>query len=387
MYCRYCGKELPNDSNFCPNCGKGQKEVASGFKNRIVTFYYNHKIVSRLYLAWLILHVFLLLLANPREDTYRTYGVIRRSATDVKAAFFPFNNYGVDSYDVSEFFFYTIVLPIILYALYKFLSHGIVGLRKFFTFIFSRRKEILKSNQDNTYGTTIEKKEDAYIASPIAEGNILQSGNLVAELSEEVTLKEAMPLTSENSGAETIVEDSTQIVAMPLHKRFFGSMIDKVFLLVFFFLTSSSNPFLQTGDLGGYLAILKKSPYSYTIYEHYNIINGLEALDKRVTFSFILLNILFYLLFETFKKASLGKYFMGGMLIDSSSDPIDFTKAFSRGLLVGFMMIVFYFFFHFGMGMNLYIVFCLFFLSMDLPVLFVKRSLLDICTRTYYVKR
>ena len=136
MYCRYCGKEIPADSNFCPNCGARQKEATSGLKNQIVTFYYNHKTVSRIYLAWLVLHVFLLLLANPREHTYRTYRVIRRSATDVKAAFYPFNNYGVDSYDVSEFFFYTIVFPIILYSLYKLLSYGFAGLRKLFTFIF-----------------------------------------------------------------------------------------------------------------------------------------------------------------------------------------------------------------------------------------------------------
>ena len=47
----------------------------------------------------------------------------------------------------------------------------------------------------------------------------------------------------------------------------------------------------------------------------------------------------------------------------------------------------FYFLLHLAMGLHLFVVFCLFFLCMDLPVLFVKRSLLDICTRTYYVKR
>lgn len=26
MYCRYCGKEIPNNSNYCPNCGKRQSE-------------------------------------------------------------------------------------------------------------------------------------------------------------------------------------------------------------------------------------------------------------------------------------------------------------------------------------------------------------------------
>lgn len=377
MYCRYCGKELPNDSNFCPNCGKKQKEATFGFKKRIVTFYYNHQIVSRLYSAWLILHTFFLLLANPQEELATTI-------QDIKEEFFPFGYYGVDSYDVSEFFFYTIVFPIILYAFYKLLSHGIAGLRKLFNLIFNRRKDIPKSNQDKTYGTAKENKEDVNIATPIAVGNNLQSVNPVEELSEEV---EAMQLTTEKSGAETEIEDSNQIEAMPLHRRFFGSIIDKVFLLAFFFLTSSSNPFLQTGDLGDYVAILKESPNAYRLFESYGIISGFDALDKRVTYSFILLNILFYVLFETFKKASLGKYLLGGKLIDNFSDPIDFSKALSRGLWGGSMMVAFYFFFHLTMGLNLLVVFCLFFLCMDLPVLFVKRSLLDICTKTYYVKR
>jgi len=391
MYCRKCGKELPADSNFCPNCGASQKEATSGLKNQIVTFYYNHKKVSRMYLAWLVLHVFLLLLANPQEQDPPRFSRWEGPTTvqDIKEEFFPFGYYGVDSYDVSEFFFYTIVFPIILYSLYKLLSYGFAGLRKLFTFIFIRRKGEPKSNQDTTYGTTNEKMEDTSTPSIVVAKSSLQPGSPDSELSEEeVTLKETMPLTSENSETGTIVEDSNQIEMMPLLRRFFGSIIDKVFLLVFFFLTCESNPFLQSGDIGGYIGIIDKSPLDYRMYEQLGITNlGFEALDKRVTYSFILLNVLFYVLFETFKKASLGKFLLGGMLIDNISDAIDFSKALSRGLLGGFMMVAFYFLFHLAMGLNLVVVFCLFFLCMDLPVLFVKRSLLDICTRTYYVKR
>jgi len=384
MYCRKCGKELPADSNFCPNCGARQKEATSGLKNQIVTFYYNHKTVSRIYLAWLVLHVFLLLLANPQKSSFDHFTTIQ----DIKGEFFP-GRYGVHSYDISELFFYAIVLPLMLYGLYKLLSYGFAGLRKLFTFIFIRRKGEPKSNQDTTYGTTNEKMEDTSTPSIVVAKSSLQPGSPDSELSEEeVTLKETMPLTSENSETGTIVEDSNQIEMMPLLRRFFGSIIDKVFLLVFFFLTCESNPFLQSGDIGGYIGIIDKSPLDYRMYEQLGITNlGFEALDKRVTYSFILLNILFYVLFETFKKASLGKFLLGGMLIDNISDAIDFSKAFSRGLLGGFMMVAFYFLFHLAMGLNLVVVFCLFFLCMDLPVLFVKRSLLDICTRTYYVKR
>lgn len=363
MYCRKCGKELPSGSNFCPNCGARQKEITTGFYNWIRSFYNNHKIVSCIYIAWLIFHIFLFLLANPRNGKY---SFKRISSETIRDKFFPYNDYGVDSYDVSELFFYTIFLPFISYVLYKLLVRSIAYLRKLSSIIFGGIRNDSGANHD------IKIESDA------------NSKKLTEEL---YNSNNDIPLVSDNSKEEVVTEGTPELEAMPLVKRLLGSMIDKVVLLLFFFLTSEYNPFLKSGDLGGYIAILNESPFSYRLYEHYGVINGFEALDKRVTYSFILLNILFYVLFETYKKASLGKYLMGGVLIDSSSDKIEFGKALSRGLWGGFMMIFFYYFFHFMMGLNLCIVFCLFFLCIDLSVLFAKRSLLDICTGTIYAKR
>ena len=376
MYCRKCGKEVPTGSNFCPNCGASQKEATFGLKNWVIEFYHNHKITSIIYFLWLVLHIFLFLSANTRESTYRTYRVVRISAEDVKAAFFPFNEYGVDSYDASELFFYTIIFPFIIFGLYKLLSYIYLRIRRMVSLIFNRKKcnsQLCHVTNERGGGNA---KDNINEVSPI--GGVIEGDNL----------KEDILIVSDNTEEETTTEYNRETEIMPLSRRFLGSMIDKIVLLVLFFLTSIINPLLKSGDLGGYIAILNKSPYDYRIYEQLGITTyGFEALDSRVTFSFILFNILYYVLFESIKKASLGKNFLGGVLIDKSSDVIDFGKALSRGLWGGFMMISFYFLFHLAMGLNLYIVFCLFFLIMDLPVFFTKRSLLDICTRTFYVKR
>lgn len=377
MYCRKCGKEVPDGSNFCPNCGANQKEETFGLKNSVKVCCHNHKIVSRLYLLWLVLNIFLLLAANPRDYHNRLNRLDRYSAEDVKAAFFPFNYYGVDSYDASEFFFYTIIFPLIIYGLYKLLSHINSRIRRIGSMIFNRKKCNSRSHHINNKERSGDNaKDNNHDVSPIR--NWVERDNS----------KEERLFVSANTEEGTTSECNREIEEMPLSRRFWGSMIDKILLLVIFFLTSTINPLLKSGDLGRYIALLNKSPYDYRLYEQLGITNyGFEALDKRVTFSFIMFNILYYVLFESIKKSSLGKNFLGGVLIDRSSGVIDFGKVLSRGLWGGFMMTSFYFLFHLAMGLSLLIVFCLFFFIMDLPVFFTKRSLLDICTGTFYVKR
>lgn len=105
-----------------------------------------------------------------------------------------------------------------------------------------------------------------------------------------------------------------------------------------------------------------------------------------ITFTFILLNLIYYILFESIMSASPGKRMLGGVLLDSADDKIDFGKALIRGLCGGALMAGTYYLFHIaGMLTNTMTV-VIFFLVMDLPVLFTKRSLLDICTGTTYSK-
>ena len=78
---------------------------------------------------------------------------------------------------------------------------------------------------------------------------------------------------------------------------------------------------------------------------------------------------------------------LGGVLLDSSDDRIGFGKALIRAICGGALMALSVYLFRFGMLMSYYVVIIVFFLIIDIPVLFSKRSLIDILTGTKYAKR
>ena len=74
-------------------------------------------------------------------------------------------------------------------------------------------------------------------------------------------------------------------------------------------------------------------------------------------------------------------------LTDPAEIKIDVEKAAVRGLSCGAMMGGLYCLIHLLFGFSNSIVVFMFFLLLDLPVLFTKKSLLDLLTGTKYVKR
>jgi hypothetical protein len=78
---------------------------------------------------------------------------------------------------------------------------------------------------------------------------------------------------------------------------------------------------------------------------------------------------------------------LGGVILDSADDKISFGKALTRGLCGGALMAGTYFLLHLQGGLTNTVVVVVFFLLLDLPVLFTKKSLLDLCTGTTYAKR
>ena len=116
-------------------------------------------------------------------------------------------------------------------------------------------------------------------------------------------------------------------------------------------------------------------------------IGSTMELDKTMTFYFIILNLLYYTLFESLLSASLGKRITGGVLLDRAEDKIGFGNVLQRALFGGILMFSLVYLIHFGMLLSNQAVIIVFFLLMDLPVFFTKRSLLDIVTGTQYAKR
>jgi hypothetical protein len=119
MYCIECGAQIPENSKFCPHCGKKQIEGEPTIKEKIVEeiiekevdrkkieavkesfdFQFLRKSMGW-YLAWVLLHLALLLIGSE--------GVFDSSKMG-SDDFWPFNYKSkLREYDISEFLVYTI---------------------------------------------------------------------------------------------------------------------------------------------------------------------------------------------------------------------------------------------------------------------------------------
>lgn len=110
MYCKYCGKEIDDNSSFCKHCGKAQEGV-----DRMSTLSQFLKCFSGkwgwvLYGAWMILNVYFLFTDYCND-------------TNMWEPFFPYglfhNKELFANYDYSEFLVYVIIIPGTLYIVYK----------------------------------------------------------------------------------------------------------------------------------------------------------------------------------------------------------------------------------------------------------------------------
>lgn len=198
---------------------------------------------------------------------------------------------------------------------------------------------------------------------------------------------------------------------MSLFKRFIGSAIDKMIILVLFVIIYLIIDSHATGKLIYYvLNIMKFSPslyqyagevdVSYTYFGFYNegtdffqkyytpdMYEGMvRAFDLKLTFGFILLNVVYYLACELKLKASLGKYMLGGILVDSFEDKITtndiFIRAFSAAILMALFVGI-----RFLFDTNYYWTILFFFLVIDIPVFINGISLIDRFAKVRYIKR
>lgn len=119
MYCIECGAQIPDNSKFCPHCGKKQTEGEPTLKEKLAEVIIEKKITRQVieahkssidkeflkqamgwYLAWVVLHLGILLVFS--DSITGT----DHSAMDM---FWPFNeNSEINFYDIREFLVYTI---------------------------------------------------------------------------------------------------------------------------------------------------------------------------------------------------------------------------------------------------------------------------------------
>ena len=169
---------------------------------------------------------------------------------------------------------------------------------------------------------------------------------------------------------------------MGLLKRLLGSLIDKLLVVLFFIIVyfSIRGSYVASGELGYFTNLLVSERFG-------NVYQSLDKLCLQILLTFIICNMLYYFIAEAIFKSSIGKYVCGGVLVDGIDDSISVSKAFTRSLALGLLMVgavITKLMFCFLSYMN--IIF-LFFIILDISVLYCKRSLVDIITRTYCINR
>lgn len=162
MYCRYCGKELPSDSNYCPNCGKKQidakwKQTVNINNQSIIGFIRKHKIIAYSYIAWFLLHLTLYISSEKYKTCEKRFYPFDESFSDVIYGsiygrlypyYIEFFGDSLNYYNFTEFLAYVILLPLVIYAIVRLIKSVCLIIK----IKFSRFKEGSAKNDSKTTG-------------------------------------------------------------------------------------------------------------------------------------------------------------------------------------------------------------------------------------------
>lgn len=173
---------------------------------------------------------------------------------------------------------------------------------------------------------------------------------------------------------------------MNLVKRGLGSIIDKVIIIVAFVLVSFLlfGMYGMPGMLGTYVACMGFTPDEYSHLEQYSP----YSLDFQVTALFVVLNIIYFFVSECFLKATVGKYMLGGIMVDANEKNIDTAKIAKRCSMLTLMMLI-AIMIRWMFNTTYWTVIIIFFLVNDLPVLLMnsRQSMVDFLSSTFLVTK
>ena len=160
MYCRECGTLIHGSSKFCQNCGEkiiseeplsnnSDVELNSKEESVLAGFFLNRN--ARIYLLYVAINISLLLIFS--DNIFGN----KNSSDNV---FWPFGSSSLGEYDITEFLFYTIVPPVILY----FWGSQI---KKFLSILGDRIKNISKNDYRKLLMTFIFSLSTSFFLSSI----------------------------------------------------------------------------------------------------------------------------------------------------------------------------------------------------------------------------
>lgn len=168
---------------------------------------------------------------------------------------------------------------------------------------------------------------------------------------------------------------------LPIWRRLFGSVMDKLIILVLFIIIGCIlSPYGFSGDLGTFVGgILKDSPSSFQYTElaalkrHDETLN-LSLLDIKICFLFILVNVVYYLFGESVVRGSFGKRIFEGIVATKDGNAIPRYKYILRALTLGVLMALFSYL-RYIIDISYTMTIVLFFMILDIPVLISRKSL------------
>lgn len=397
MYCRNCGKILPNGSNYCPNCGIKQEETISKGTAWLKHLFSNHKRLSYVYIVWCLLNIGLLLFSSPNQSKYHSFQTEWGSTSHLvnRNCFYPFDrslndilqgkNYhcslleNIDVYDSSELFFYIVLLPIAIFAIAKCYPYVLMLLR-IIKKQFQKWQEMKGCEQDNNNTHQLSETEIKSEKEDVELPNSTIADNMT-----EGTIVETEDAEYINSTKEYIY------VEMSLMHRLWSSIWDKAVVVVLFFITLCVI-YGETSPEYTAFASVRVDVNNYEYIDRANIernekawggnpyIGQTKDVDERIALIFIFVMLAYYMVAEWWKGCSFARKYYGGVLIDHSGEIIHPIFVLLRGIIAGLILLGCIYYLHFYLTWNYFHVAIVFLLIMDIPVLLSHRSLLDLCT-------
>ena len=228
---------------------------------------------------------------------------------------------------------------------------------------------------------------------------------------------EKLPFGIEEEHIEENIQREEKIITISnwsyLGRRLIGTLFDKaaiIFISILLVFAIGSLDFDFFGDIGIYSALFHMSTgsvynsaighvmanYPNELWSHHKMeidefFSYLLRIELKITSLFVLIYIIYYFWLESALGVSIGKYLFRLKLINSSSNTyqkITILKVTMRAIFV-FVMASLIIMLRWLLGFNYYIAIVLFFLVLDFPVLFCKKSLIDIvtCTKLVHIPR
>lgn len=139
MYCKHCGKLIADDSKFCQYCGGIQAEdkalqvhTEGTFENekkkeRFLEFLSIRKSFSDktkkwlcVYIAWILLNLLFVFMKGGYDDANYYFYPFQSQEIYRGDYYIVISNWDLRLYDFSEFLFYVLLLPLLIYFILKY---------------------------------------------------------------------------------------------------------------------------------------------------------------------------------------------------------------------------------------------------------------------------